>query len=529
MNPRGARWFLAVFLLALTGLRIWMLPQTELSPDEAYYAEWSRHLDWAYYSKGPGVAATIWLGTELFGYNALGVRFFSPLLALGTSVLIWLLARRIFNESVAFWSVMIGACLPIFWAGSLLMTIDPLSIVFWSAALLTLWFALEKAPAFTFWWFLSGLLIGLGFLCKYTNAMQLLSVVILLVVSRRLRGELRRPGFWSMLIGFLATSWPPILWNLNHDWITLAHLKARGGIGSDFRINPGELLEFLVLHLGVYSPLILIGFVIAAWHACRASRGNVKYKFLLSFALPLLLMYLILSLNEAGEANWTAPAFISLTVLGAAFWIDRVMVSRAAAVFSGAALLIGLLLSTAVLNTDLVRSAGLEWPYRKDPSGRLRGWRTAAATVQEFRRNAEEQLGEKVFLIANRYQTAAELGFYLPERRMEGPNHPPVYIPESQNLENQYSFWPRYDEFVELPKEAAPVDPMFVKEGNAVNQFVGRNALFVTDNTEGIPPTEILRAFEKVVATGEYDVFRRGQLVKRWRVFLCWNYNTLPL
>ena len=41
------------------------------------------------------------------------------------------------------------------------------------------------------------------------------------------------------------------------------------------------------------------------------------------------------------------------------------------------------------------------------------------------------------------------LSFYLKDKRIEGPGHPPVYIPESQDIQNEFSFWPRYDEFVE--------------------------------------------------------------------------------
>ncbi len=60
-------------------------------------------MDFAIYSKGPGVAATIWLGTHLFGVNEFGIRVFSPLLALGTALLMfWLRSpplRRIRRRS----------------------------------------------------------------------------------------------------------------------------------------------------------------------------------------------------------------------------------------------------------------------------------------------------------------------------------------------------------------------------------------------------------------------------------------------
>src|ERR1700741_1963750 len=39
----------------------------DLSPDEAHYWDWSRHLDWSYYSKGPLVAYLIRAGCLLAG------------------------------------------------------------------------------------------------------------------------------------------------------------------------------------------------------------------------------------------------------------------------------------------------------------------------------------------------------------------------------------------------------------------------------------------------------------------------------
>src|SRR5438876_1206321 len=39
----------------------------DLAPDEAHYWDWSRHLDWSYYSKGPLVAWLIRASTELLG------------------------------------------------------------------------------------------------------------------------------------------------------------------------------------------------------------------------------------------------------------------------------------------------------------------------------------------------------------------------------------------------------------------------------------------------------------------------------
>src|SRR5436309_5406627 len=39
----------------------------DLAPDEGHYWDWSRHLDWSYYSKGPLVAWLIHASCYLFG------------------------------------------------------------------------------------------------------------------------------------------------------------------------------------------------------------------------------------------------------------------------------------------------------------------------------------------------------------------------------------------------------------------------------------------------------------------------------
>ena len=160
------------------------------------YYLWSQHPDLWYYSKGPGIAMAIRLSTAVFGANEFGVRWLSPLLALGTSLVMFSLARRIYSESVAIWTVLTMNAIPIFNVGALVMTIDPLSIFLWAAALYTFWLALEKSPAFNLWWPLTGLLIGFGFLAKYSEgAMQLLSIALVLMSTKKFRGEFLRAGF----------------------------------------------------------------------------------------------------------------------------------------------------------------------------------------------------------------------------------------------------------------------------------------------------------------------------------------------
>ena len=563
-----------LLLLLLTGLRLAYIGRSELSPDEAYYQMWSERLDWGYYSKGPGVALAIRAGTALFGVNEFGVRCLSPLFALGTSLMLWTLARRLHGEAVALWTVALINLTPIFQAGALLMTIDAPSIFFWSAGMLTFWLALERRRTGALpYWIATGLCVAAGFLSKYTNAMELLGVALVLAVVPRWRKEYRRPGFYVMLATALLGCLPPVVWNSTHAWITLLHLKERGKLDSAFGNPLAEFGQFWGAQFGVYSPLVYLGLLAALWWAGqRAFRREEpaapaatdvldrlaqrvadapagpprltpeaeKARFLLMFCLPLLLMYALLAFKTSGEPNWTAPAILSLSILGAAFWYGRARVSNGARVFCIVALAVSLVMSLALLDTDLLRLPGINWPYERDPTSRLLGWQSTASAVATLRGDEERELGAPVFLIANRYQLAAELNFYLPSRSLPSGDDPAVYLPESQNIENQFSFWPGYDQ-VAVQKGGAtgsgtstgtPAALTAQEEFKNIgtSPYLGHSALFISDDTHNrrLPPS-LETGFEECRLVAQFEIRRRGQRLRHLQVYACFNYKGVDL
>src|SRR5258708_17945936 len=106
------------FVAALTAIRFSLLATTDLSFDEAHYWMWSERLAPAYSSKGPGIAFAIRASTAIFGANEFGVRFFSPLLGAGTSLLLFYFARKLFSANAGLWAVLALNVTPIFNFGS---------------------------------------------------------------------------------------------------------------------------------------------------------------------------------------------------------------------------------------------------------------------------------------------------------------------------------------------------------------------------------------------------------------------------
>jgi hypothetical protein len=185
-------------------------------------------------------------------------------------------------------------------------------------------------------------------------------------------------------------------------------------------------------------------------------------------------------------------------------------------------------MSVVALDTDLLRTAGYRL-QRTDPSDRMRGWKSATGALEEMRNDLEAKLDEKLFLIADARDRASEISFYLRNKRPEGPGHPPVYIPESQDMVNQFSFWPRYDEFVEVKPGSSLPDSEVYTEENGINPFVGRDALFIREGNKEHLPHNIRAAFHSVEPVGTIDIWRYGKVLRTWQVFLCRNYRTLPL
>ena len=576
MTPRR---LLFGFLGALTLLRLFYISQIELSPDEAYYFQWAKHLDFSYFSKGPGIALALWLSTHVFGDTVFGIRVFSPLLSLGTCLIMFRFVRRLYGEPAAIWTVLLMNVIPIYQAGSLIMTIDPLSIFFWMAALSAFWRAVEDSPRFTAWWPAAGALIGCGFLAKYTNAMQLLSIALLLAMTRKFRREFLRPGLYTLLGVFALFTIPVIVWNSQHAWITLIHLKARGGFDEGPSFRPADFFVYLGLHLGVYSPLVFAGMLPALFWAWRKARSHFKPRFLLAFTLPLLVMYFGLAFKKAGEPNWTAPAMLSLAILAVVFWMERAKESAWARRYALVALSTAASMSLLTVDPEMTRRLGLPLSYDRDPTTRLRGWQTASEKIESVRQTFETAQGSPVFLIASKYQLAASLGFYLKDKRLEGPGHPPIYCAVGPFPENQFYYFPRYDEntdfadiardllhdsasatlsenvrvelaaslaalpesptndpekdaenrrrFLLALKAAAPqlpIDASFT-ESMGFSRFVGRNALYITDRWDERPADEVEHGFDRSEMIACVDFQRRGLPLRRFRIFACYGYH----
>jgi hypothetical protein len=108
---------------------------------------------------------------------------------------------------------------------------------------------------------------------------------------------------------------PNLLWNAQHDWISVKFQLGHGlgGEGATSKAAPGLLgaVEFLGAQVGLVSPVLFAAFV-AFW--CVGWRGDALDRLAWWTSLPVLVFFTLAATLARGEPNWAAPAWIGAAV-----------------------------------------------------------------------------------------------------------------------------------------------------------------------------------------------------------------------
>ena len=174
----GCRALAALLILGAAAAHVCYLTihcPLDLAPDEAHYWDWSRHLDWSYYSKGPLVAWLIRASCELFGNVSVqlcgtlmpAVRLPAVLCSALLLVSLYVLTVQTLRcERLALAGVAAALTLPVISVGASIMTIDAPYTCCWGWALVLGHRAIFRGSAWA--WPAAGLAVALGILAKYT-------------------------------------------------------------------------------------------------------------------------------------------------------------------------------------------------------------------------------------------------------------------------------------------------------------------------------------------------------------------------
>jgi len=367
-----------LLVLVATAARLVYAGWLGLAEDEAYYWTWSQQLAWGYFDHPPAIAWVIRAGTEVLGDTERGVRAGGLLLGAAAALAAAATARAPLLAAFALMTM------PLMLLGGLLATPDVPLAAAWAAGLL----AASRGR-----WALVGVACGLAMLSKYTGVLLL----PLLVAAQP--ATLRTPRPYLAAAVALAVYLPNVAWNLDHDMVSWA-----------FQLNhvseAPRRLDFLAAQLGLAGPLLALA--AAAWWAV-GWRGSDTERLCWWTSLPVLLI----ATWAGGEANWAAPAWVSVSV-GIACRGGRW--ARAAWIGSG----VNLALCALVLVHAVHPLADLP----NDPTHRLRGGERLADAVAAW---------GIADVYTERYQEAALIHFYsgIPAHALPGVARP-----------DQYDLWP---------------------------------------------------------------------------------------
>lgn len=477
----------------------------QLSEDEAYQWIWSKHLALSYYSKPPLIAYTQFLGTKLWGDTEFGIRFFSPVIAAILSFILLRFFARAVNARAAFFLLLIITATLLLSAGSIVMTIDSLSVLFWTAAMISGWRAAqEDAP--TRYWIWTGFWMGLGFLSKYTELVQWLCWAVFFILWKPARQQLRRRGPWlALLINFLC-SLPVLTWNAQRHWITVRHVAERADLNQHWTLKRGLgfFSEFVFSEVGLLNPIFFVAAIWATIAFWRRARNNPLFLYFFSMGAPLVLVYILVSLHSRVQPNWIVPAVVPLFCLMTGYWETRRQQGVRIKPWLVTGLTLGFALVLAAHNTDITKKlTGRYLPVNGDILIRVRNWSEVAHVTGEARRELMAE-GKPVFIIADHYGLTSQISFYLPEAKAAVLTTPLVYFQSSAVPKNQFYYLPGY------------------------SNRKGENAIYVheldRDKPKPIPPPARLKAeFESVEEIGVRNVMYHGRVMRPLQFFACRN------
>ncbi|WP_462330807.1 glycosyltransferase family 39 protein [Thiohalocapsa halophila] len=417
-----------LLILGVTLWRLWAAATVPVTQDEAYYFHWARSLAWGYFDHPPGVAL-LGLGTRLAPESVFAARLGAVLAGLLALLALWrfyaaLGLRR--GDGLLLALVLAAATAPGLIAG-VITTPDTVLMLFWTLALHEALAALRGGRRR---WLTAGIATGLGLLGKYS--MAVIGPVFLWAMLAADRRALGTP--WPYLGGLLAllVFLPHLLWNAEHDWLSLRFQLGHGlatelgrfdvaeaglpaAVGDQSYTPPGtdprtpldrlaSLASFFGTQLAFWG-LLLLPLGAALWRgglsrarrAIRSTCDGPARALVAAGALFPLALFGVLSLTSDVEANWSA-LYLACAVPAAAVLL-RPLAQWALLAAAGNLLLVSLYAFHAA-------TAALPLP---DAAQRILRESYGYPALADY----AESLGKPVF--ADRYPFVAMLNFHAPE------------------------------------------------------------------------------------------------------------------
>ncbi|MBP5572930.1 MAG: glycosyltransferase family 39 protein [Bacteroidales bacterium] len=422
-----------ILLLASLLIRSLLAGWIELGNDEAYYWTYALFPDWSHYDH-PGMVGWV---MQLFSLNLLfDSEFF---LRLGSLVFMtlntWLVYRiglELKDERTGLLAALLytASVYAFVITGVFILPDTPLNL-FWLLAFRRLLRYVRDtapqaatAPRHPRDWrkpskhlLLAGLYIGLSILSKYSGAFLWVGFLAYLLLHDR--KQFKNPYLYLAALLTALCCLPILWWNLQNDFISFRfHGERVGFFGT---LTPGNFFKELGGEV-LYNNPVNVGVALLA--AIAAFRRKLPLerpaqRLLLLTALPMIGLFLLVSLTRPTLPHWSGPAY-NLLVLLSAVWLTTRSPKRQRRWITASLAVLALILVVGVaeIKTGFIPLDRHEEPQRigkDDISLDLYGWRQAGEKFAAFRTQeiAEGRMHEGDAIIGNSWFPTASIDYYI--------------------------------------------------------------------------------------------------------------------
>ncbi|MCX5642092.1 MAG: glycosyltransferase family 39 protein [Candidatus Omnitrophica bacterium] len=504
MTDRKQNFFAFAIILGFLAFRIFYVATTgyDLSDDEAYFWDWSRHPALSYYDQGPMVAWIIRLFTHLLSLSPFSVRIGAPIFMAMTALVIYFLAKDMLRSAVlALLVLLLFHLTPLGAAGGIIMTYYAPQVFFMALVAFFLWQTVKTGDGR--WWYPTGVCLGLGLLSHHMFLLFTAEIGLFIILSQKNRRWLKRKEPYLALLLMLLTASPLIIWNLSHNMVMFRHALGMMSKPQHIARPLNELLQYIGGQAGVQTPLFFLaviwGLCVSGYRGIKKETGiqtsDIKHqtekqlekdKYLLLFCLsaPVLLFIALLSLGGRSEANWPASGYITGAIAAAYILAEKYRTGRRPTRLIITAslaltLIIGIIASAVMYYPSFAPKIGIKITPKNDPANRLYGWKILGGEVSEILKD----MPAGTFVAAGGYGQAGELAFYT-------AGQPEIFALPTGRRFSQYDFWNKNMDVAGKDAVFADYKPMSEKTKSLFRRVKPETCLIIRDQNSGLTRRE---------------------------------------
>ncbi|RLD89112.1 MAG: hypothetical protein DRJ02_02240 [Bacteroidetes bacterium] len=354
---------------------------TELIHDEAYYYFYSTDLAWGYYDHPPMLALLIKLGSFILP-GELGVRLLIVLFSVAALVLFMKLAEV--KNYLLFFTVWFSIL--IVQVGGFIAVPD-VPLIFFSAVFFVAYRNYLRNESLK-----NVLLVSLSIAAllysKYTGIL-----VVFFTVLSNLK-LVKQKSFWLIFITSSVLMVPHLIWEIQHDFVTVHYHLGERSIGYYFKWQ--NITNYLLGQIGIMNPLIAF---ILLYFGVIYKPENLLDKALKYNAFGVLMVGLIMSFRGPVEANWTSTAIIPLMIIAYKGFSSRKR-------FVKSMYILGIISAVLVFGLRFILVGNyLPEKYKHSFKAEFHDWDVWAETIHEI-------AGDTPVVFINSYQKASKYYFY---------------------------------------------------------------------------------------------------------------------